>query len=118
VHYYLPGYLFLPFGSYDPSDVVKPTRRFIPDGVELVTGEIDKVDPADDVVWLTDGRSLAFDYPVVATGTQPRPDQTPGMLDGGQAPNAASSPLMACRRSRCSTSESAKLGSRPHRDRS
>jgi len=64
--------------------VVKPTNRFIPDGVELVTGEIDRVDPADNVVWLTDGRSLAFDYLVVATGTQPRPDQTPGMLDGGQ----------------------------------
>ena len=28
----------------------------------------------------TDGRSLAYDYLVIATGTTPRPDQTPGML--------------------------------------
>ena len=29
---------------------------------------------------LTDGRTLAYDYLVIATGTSPRPDQTPGML--------------------------------------
>jgi sulfide:quinone oxidoreductase len=84
VHYYQPGYLFLPFGSNAPADVLKPTRQFIPDGAELVTGEIDKVVPDDNTVLLTDGRSLSYDYLVIATGTQPRPDQTPGMLDGGQ----------------------------------
>ena len=26
LHHYQPGYLFLPFGTYGPSDVVKPTR--------------------------------------------------------------------------------------------
>ncbi len=84
LHHYQPGFLFLPFGSYDPADVVKPTRQFIPNGVELVTGEIDKVVADDNLVLLTDGRSLPYDYLVVATGVQPRPDQTPGMLDGGQ----------------------------------
>ena len=83
-HYYQPGYLFLPFGSYAPTDVVKPTRRFIPAGVELVTGEIDKVVPDENVVWLMDGQCLPYDQLVIATGTTPRPDQTPGMLDGGQ----------------------------------
>lgn len=29
---------------------------------------------------LTDGRALAYDHLVIATGTSPRPDQTPGML--------------------------------------
>jgi sulfide:quinone oxidoreductase len=84
VHYYQPGYLFLPFGSYTPDDVAKPTRRFIPDGVGFVSGEIDKVVPAERVVLLTGGQSLPYAYLVVATGTKPRPDQTPGMLDGGQ----------------------------------
>ena len=83
VHYYQPGYLFLPFGSYAPKDVVKPTRRFIPDGVTLVRAEIDRVLPDENVVVLTDGNRLSYDYLVVATGTRPRPDQTEGMLDGG-----------------------------------
>jgi sulfide:quinone oxidoreductase len=84
VHYYQPGYVFLPFGFSTPAELVRPTSRFIPDGVELVSGEIDKVVADDNVVWLADGQRLPYDYLVVATGTQPRPDQTPGMLDGGQ----------------------------------
>ena len=45
---------------------------------------VDRVDPEHHVVLLDDGRRLPYDYLVIATGTQPRPDQTPGMLDGGQ----------------------------------
>ena len=83
LHYYQPGYLFFPFGTYAPGDVVKPTRRFIPDGVELVHAEIDRVLHDENVVLLQDGRRLSYDY-LIATGTQPRPDQTEGVLDGGQ----------------------------------
>lgn len=84
VHYYQPGYLFLPFGTYEPEQVLKPTRKFIPKGVDFVHGEIDRVLPEENVVHLADGRRLPYDYLVIATGTAPRPDQTPGMLDGGQ----------------------------------
>ena len=84
LHYYQPGYLFLPFGTYSPEQVVKPTRTFVPDGVDLVHGEIERVVPDENAVLLTDGRRLGYDYLVVATGTTPRPDQTPGMLDGGE----------------------------------
>jgi sulfide:quinone oxidoreductase len=45
-----------------------------------VLGDIDRVDAAANTVTLTDGRELAYDYLVIATGTTPRPDQTPGML--------------------------------------
>lgn len=61
VHYYQPGYLFIPFGTYQPDEVVKPTRRFIPEGVELVHGEIDRVLPDDDLVMLVDGTELRYD---------------------------------------------------------
>jgi sulfide:quinone oxidoreductase len=81
-HHYQPGYLFVPFGANQPDDLTKPTERFIPAGVELVQGEIDGVDPATHVVRLVDGRTLSYEYLVIATGTEPRPDQTPGMLDG------------------------------------
>lgn len=83
-HYYQPGYLFLPFGMYSPEQVVKPTRPLISDGVELICGEVDQVNTSDNRVLLSDGRSLPYDYLVIATGVTPRPDQTPGMLDGGQ----------------------------------
>jgi sulfide:quinone oxidoreductase len=79
-HVYQPGFLFIPFGRYRPEQVVRPRQRFIPKGVELVLGEIDRVDAAANTVVLADGRRLDYDFLVIATGTTPRPDQTPGML--------------------------------------
>ncbi|MDX1689618.1 MAG: FAD/NAD(P)-binding oxidoreductase [Acidimicrobiia bacterium] len=80
-HYYQPGFLFIPFGTYTRKDVIRPTRRFIPDGVDLVVGEIDLVEPDEDRVRLADGTVLDYDQLVIATGTHPRPDQTPGLTD-------------------------------------
>jgi len=79
-HLYQPGFLLIPFGVYRPAEVVKSRHRFVPDGAQLVLGEIDRVDPAGNKVLLTDGRRLSYDYLIIATGTTPRPDQTPGML--------------------------------------
>lgn len=81
VHHYQPGYLFIPFGAYQPGEVTKPRHRFIPDGVDLVLGEIDRVVAEENRVLLADGRELGYDYLLIATGTTPRPDQTPGMAD-------------------------------------
>lgn len=78
-HYYQPGYLFVPFGIYRPDEIVKPKSRFIPTGVQLVLGEIDKVEPEANKVLLMDGTEIDYDYLVIASGTTPRPDQTPGM---------------------------------------
>ena len=78
-HHYQPGYLFIPFGTYSPDDVVKPKQRFIPYGVEMLMGEINRVEPDANQVLLTDGTTLNYDYLVIATGTTPRPDETPGM---------------------------------------
>ena len=80
-HHYQPGYLFVPFGTYAPEDVLKPKTSFIPDGVELVMGEVDRVVPDEDRVLLVDGTELAYDQLVIASGTTPRPDETPGMAE-------------------------------------
>jgi sulfide:quinone oxidoreductase len=79
-HHYQPGYLFLPFRKYSHEQVVRSRHAFLPDGVDFVVGSIDKVEPEQNVVLLEDGRPLPYDQLVVATGTTPRPDQTPGML--------------------------------------
>jgi sulfide:quinone oxidoreductase len=81
-HPYQPGYLFLPCGMCKPEDIVRPRARFIPDGVDLKIGVIDRVLPGESRVLFVDGTHLLYDYLVVATGTTPRPDQTPGMMEG------------------------------------
>src|SRR4051794_5812832 len=72
-HLYQPGLLLLPFGVGRPEELVRPRRRFIPDGVELVLGRIDRVDVERNQVFLENGSALDYDYLVIATGTSPRP---------------------------------------------
>jgi sulfide:quinone oxidoreductase len=79
-HNYQPGYLFVPFGGYSHDQVVRSRHTFLPDGVDFVVGAVDRVDAGGNVVILDDGRRLPYDQLVIATGTTPRPDQTPGML--------------------------------------
>src|SRR6478672_3045116 len=67
-HVYQPGLLFIPFGGDKAEKIVKPRGRFIGDGIELVMGEVDRVDGNADTVLLTDGRSLHYDYLIIATG--------------------------------------------------
>jgi sulfide:quinone oxidoreductase len=80
VHHYQPGYLFLPFGGYRPDQVTRSRHAFLGDGIELALGDVDRVEPLENRVLMSDGRTLPYDYLVIATGTTPRPDQTPGML--------------------------------------
>jgi len=80
-HIYQPGLLLLPFGVYGPKEVVKSRKHFLPKAVEFIINQIDRVDAQNSQVLLSDGRILDYDYLVIATGTTPRPDQTPGMLD-------------------------------------
>jgi sulfide:quinone oxidoreductase len=80
LHPYQPGYLFLPFGIYTPDQIHRPRGAQLADGVDFVIGEVHRVDAGAHTVSLTDGRILPYDYLVIASGTTPRPDQTPGML--------------------------------------
>lgn len=79
-HFYQPGFLFIPFGAA-PGKAVRPTRSTLRPGITLRRGQIDRVLPADNQVLLTNGERLRYDQLVIATGVEPRPDQTPGMRD-------------------------------------
>jgi len=80
VHPYQPGYLFLPFHILSPQQIARSRHASLPDGVDFVIGDVDRVDPPSSTVTLVGGRTLPYDYLVIASGTTPRPDQTPGML--------------------------------------
>lgn len=80
-HYYQPGFLFIPFGVYQKQDVIKRKQEFIPHGVELIQQAIEVIDADQNRVQLADGRTLPYDFLVIATGAQTRPDQTPGLQE-------------------------------------
>ena len=79
-HHYQPGYLFIPFGGYGADDVVRQRRKLFAAGVEFLVGDVDRIDAPQSLVILQGGRQIHYDYLVIASGTTPRPDQTPGML--------------------------------------
>ena len=81
IHYYQPGFLFIPFGIYGKKDVEKPGAGFFPAGIELVYSDTELINAPENKVVLPGGRILNYDYLIIATGTQIRPDETPGLAD-------------------------------------
>jgi sulfide:quinone oxidoreductase len=79
LHSYQAAFLFVPFGKYTARNLRRPVTGLLPKGVALVGGEVDVIRREEKVVALTDGSTLPYDYLIIATGTSPRPDQTPGM---------------------------------------
>ena len=79
-HLYQPGLLFLPFGKYEESEIIRKTSDFIPDGVEFIQAEVDQIIPEDHAVTIKDGRTLKYDLLIVATGCRTAPEETAGML--------------------------------------
>ena len=79
-HLYQSGFLFLPFGLYEESDIIRPTRKFLPRGAEFVQEEVDQIAPGTRSVTLRDGRTLNYDLLIIATGCRTAPEETEGML--------------------------------------
>ncbi len=77
-HYYQPGFLFIPFGIYKPDDVVKPKSAFIPAGVEFLFEDAAKINAEENFVLLQNGQIIKYDYLIIATGTEMRPEETEG----------------------------------------
>ena len=86
-HYYQPGYLFLPFDIYDPKDIVKPIKEFIPKGVKLFTDKIELLDPNKNLVIMKKGDQLSYDILIIATGSKIAPEEVKGMKGKGWQQN-------------------------------
>jgi len=87
-HYYQPGFLFIPFGIYSSSDVVKPKRNFLPPTVDVIFSDIELIEPDKNQVQLArDNKVIKYDYLVISTGSHLHPEETEGMVDGGWRKN-------------------------------
>lgn len=81
VHYYQPGFLFIPFNIYQKNDVIKPKSDFIPVGVQIIYSEIKLIEAEENKVTLENGTVLNYDLMVIATGVQMKPEETPGLKE-------------------------------------
>jgi len=80
-HYYQPGFLFVPFGTYRLRDIVKPRRQYLPGRIRFILSGIDRIDAEKKVVILTGGKVIQYDCLILATGADIHPEQTEGLLD-------------------------------------
>jgi len=81
IHYYQPGFLFVPFGYYKKDDVIKPKQNFLPVGVNSIYQQIDRIESDNNKVFLSNGEALNYDILIIATGSRIIPDETPGLKD-------------------------------------
>ncbi|MFN5170683.1 MAG: NAD(P)/FAD-dependent oxidoreductase [Cyclobacteriaceae bacterium] len=79
VHYYQPGFLFIPFGLYQPEDVARPRTDFIPKEVNFIQQEVERIDGNHDLVILRNGETLHYEVLIMATGAEVVPEETEGM---------------------------------------
>ena len=82
-HFYQPGFIYVPFGIYRVEDTARPKRDVISKQVEIIFGDIDRIEPQASRVHLERGQSLSYDILVIATGCEIRPDQIKGLVNGG-----------------------------------
>jgi len=79
IHVYQPGLLFVPFGLAQPEEIVRSRSKQLLDNIEFVVADIDRVETAENTVYLDDGTMLVYDVLVVATGAALLPEETEGM---------------------------------------
>ena len=82
-HVYQPGLLFLPFGLYEPEQLVKSRPRQLHRDVDMVRAPIESVDLERRTVHLAGKPSLPYDVLIVATGTRIVPGETEGLTGTG-----------------------------------
>ncbi|MEC5158379.1 type III sulfide quinone reductase, selenoprotein subtype [Chryseobacterium sp. MP_3.2] len=80
-HYYQPGFLFIPFGTYKPEDVKKTIDEFLPKRVQLIREKIDRIDKDLNTVFLENDQVISYDILIIATGCKTAPEEVLGMKD-------------------------------------
>ena len=77
-HVYQPGFLYVAVGQEKPANLSREETRLLRKDVDLVTDAAVAVDPAGRTVRLASGRTLTYDYLVLATGSRTVMDEVPG----------------------------------------
>jgi sulfide:quinone oxidoreductase len=73
-HTYQPGFMYIAMGGERAEKLQRPERGLLDSRINLVVGEVAKVDEEAQVVHLHDGLPLAYDYLVLATGSRILPE--------------------------------------------
>lgn len=82
IHYYQPGFLFVPFGINNPREIKKSRRDYLPTGVDFVISELTNIDWDKQEVTTASKGKFNYDVLIMSTGCDIRPEEIEGMSDG------------------------------------
>ncbi len=85
VHAYQPGYLMVVFEKMRPEETRRDESALLHRSIQLVKGEVEKVDPAAHKVFLKGGKEIGYDVLVIASGSVIHPELTPGFVEGASS---------------------------------
>ncbi|OGO51543.1 MAG: hypothetical protein A2148_01300 [Chloroflexi bacterium RBG_16_68_14] len=77
---FAPSYLWVMTGDRTPKAITRDITRLQRKGIEVVAGEVQRIDLAQRAV-AVDGREISYDYLIVALGAELAPDALPGLAD-------------------------------------
>lgn len=81
-HLYQPGLLYIPFGRIRESELFRDQRKVLDRRVPYFIDPATHIDVEKKTVATKSGKTYAYDFLVVATGSRIRPDTIPGMEEG------------------------------------
>lgn len=81
-HLFQPSLLWLMLGRRRPEQIQRPIARLARRGIEIVHGNVERIDPARRAV-VIDGRERSADYLVIAVGAELAPETIPGLVQAG-----------------------------------
>jgi len=73
-HTYQPGFMYIAMGGERADRLQRPERGLLDRLVDLVVGEVVRVDESRQVVYLRDGAPVGYEYLVLATGSRIVPE--------------------------------------------
>ena len=82
-HLYQPGLLFLPFGDETEERIVRERGSTLGKGITWHKDAVKAIDTERRRVELDEGEPLSYDFLIIASGTEVRPDMIDGMLGDG-----------------------------------
>jgi sulfide:quinone oxidoreductase len=73
-HVYQPGFMYIALGGERAERLQRPERGLLDSRINLVVGEVARIDEPSQTVHLVDGQPIGYDYLVLATGSRILPE--------------------------------------------
>ncbi len=85
IHAYQPGYLMVVFDKMRPEEVRREEARLLHRSIQLIKGEVEKIDSPANKILLKGGTEVGYDILVIASGSVIHPELIPGFIEGAHS---------------------------------